>query len=129
MDLNFLAEADVVTLKLEQARRQFELAKAEVEAAKRAHEELMNRADEHGIPKAKLKKLTEERLQLLMETGLFEKSEVAPTRDARPKKAKTPKVETSENSTVEARDSEGTEGAAELLSSAAEDVEAEFAAH
>ena len=124
MDLMFLAEADALTLKLEKARWTFEMARQELESLKRAHDELMSRAEEHGIPKAKLKKLTEERVQLLVETGLLEKAE-APTREAKPKKAKTAKAP----SVTEADTSEESESEfpSEFGESSAGDRERDFA--
>lgn len=73
MDLDFLAKADRVTLNLELAKKAIETAKAEFENAKRAYDELFSQAEAHGIPKAKLKKLTEERVQALLESGVIQK--------------------------------------------------------
>ena len=71
MDLTFLSEADNVTLKLELAKRALEVAKAELEQAKQAYDEMVAQADAHGIPKAKLKKLTDDRVQALFESGIL----------------------------------------------------------
>lgn len=72
MDLSFLAKADQAALQLEIARSAFEQAKAQLEFAKQAFEELLPLAEEHGIPRAKLKKLTEDRVRGLMESGVLE---------------------------------------------------------
>ena len=71
MDLTFLAQADSVTLKLELAKLAVETAKAELESAKEAHDELFAQAESHGIPRAKLKKITEDRVQALLESGMI----------------------------------------------------------
>ena len=65
MDLTFLSQADGVTLKLELAKAALETAKNNFETAKQAYDELLAQADGHGIPKAKLKKLTEDRMLAL----------------------------------------------------------------
>jgi multidrug resistance efflux pump len=70
MDLNFLSQADNVALKYELAKAALETAKNNLEAAKQAYDDLLAQADTHGIPKAKLKKLTEDRVQALLESGL-----------------------------------------------------------
>lgn len=92
MDLEFLSQADAVALNLEKAKRALELAKADLETAKQEYDELFSRADEHGIPKAKLKKLTEDRVLALIEagmTGLETKQTTAPViKTDRPKKTK-----------------------------------------
>lgn len=89
MDLTFLAQADQVTLKLELAKSALEVAKTAFEQAKQAYEDLLNQADTHGIPKAKLKKLTEDRVQALFENGLVN----ATRAESKPaeKKARKPK--------------------------------------
>jgi len=106
MDLNFLSQADNVALKLELAKAALETAKGQLEAAKQAYEDLLSQADNHGIPKAKLKKLTEDRVQALLESGLVPavkaESGGKSTEGKRSKRA--PKVEaTSESSASEAR--------------------------
>lgn len=70
MDLTFLAQADQATLKLELARHALEAAKGAFESAKLEYDDLLAQSDTHGFPRAKLKKLTEERWQGLMESGL-----------------------------------------------------------
>ncbi len=71
MDLEFLSQADQVTLKLEVAKRALETAKTELENAKRAYDELFAQAEHHGFAKAKLKKVTEERIQSLIDSGMI----------------------------------------------------------
>ncbi|PWU12244.1 MAG: hypothetical protein C5B49_16570 [Bdellovibrio sp.] len=71
MDLAFLSQADSATVKLELAKTALETAKNNLETAKQAYEELLAQADAHGIPKAKLKKLMEDRVQPLFESGIL----------------------------------------------------------
>ena len=101
MDLAFLSQADSVTLKLELAKVALEAAKNNLEAAKQAHDELLAQSDSHGIPKAKLKKLTEDRVQSIFESGILttmghgetHKSVVEVKRDRLRKTAKKPEDE------------------------------------
>jgi len=93
MDLTFLNQADSATLQLEQARRALESAKLELDSAKKNYDEVLAQADEHGIPKAKLKKLAEDRVAQLIESGLFEGAP-AP-RTAAPAKPKVKKAKAS----------------------------------
>lgn len=72
MDFTFLSQADEATLRLEMAKRAIEIAKAEFEQAKLRYEETLAQAEEHGLTKAKLKKLTEERVNALFETGMVD---------------------------------------------------------
>ncbi|MGE3680651.1 MAG: hypothetical protein AB7G93_02920 [Bdellovibrionales bacterium] len=98
MDLNFLALADATTLEMEKAKRALEAAKAAFETAKQNYEDMLAKSDEVGIPKGKLKKLTEDRIQMLFESGLvgsgFNEQRsppkaTAPRKSAKPKKGKT----------------------------------------
>jgi hypothetical protein len=89
MDFEFLAQADAATIKLEKAKRALEAAKAELELSKKAYDEMLAQADEKGIPKAKLKKLTEDRIHLLFESGLLEFTEEVTPREPKAKKART----------------------------------------
>lgn len=86
MDFTFLAHADTVTLQFEKAKRALEAAKADLELAKKAYDEMLAQADKRGLPKAKLKKLTEDRVAALFEAGLLDFRE-----DASPKVAKVAK--------------------------------------
>jgi hypothetical protein len=96
MDLSFLSQADHVSLKLELAKRAFEEAKINLEFAKEAYDSLLTQADEQGIPKAKLKKLTEDRVQALLESGILAslgqgegvKAAMEPKRERAPKNAR-----------------------------------------
>jgi hypothetical protein len=89
MDFSFLAEADSVVLKLERAKRALETAKAELDTAKKDYDDLLSRSDELGIPRSKLRKLAEDRVQLLFESGLLDFTAVsAPNREAKPRKPK-----------------------------------------
>jgi hypothetical protein len=90
MDFAFLSQADHVTLQLELARAALEVARAHFETAKAAHEELLAQAESRGIPRAKLKKLAEDRVQGLLEAGLVERAstELLPRKERAPRKAK-----------------------------------------
>lgn len=90
MDLTFLAQADQATLKLELAKSALEAAKTAFDQAKQAYDDLLNQADTHGIPRPKLKKLTEDRVQALFENGLISaaRAEAKPAEPRRPRKPK-----------------------------------------
>jgi hypothetical protein len=68
LDFDFLKNADEITLRLEKAKKALENAKIELENSKIAYEELFSQADKHGFNKAKLKKLTEDRVHALMDS-------------------------------------------------------------
>lgn len=97
MNLRFLAQADAVTLELETAKHNLELAKLAFETTRKSYDEMLSQADDEGIPKAKLKKITEERIQSLRESGMLE---LAPAKtsmkEAKPKKAKVKAVKDDE---------------------------------
>lgn len=76
--MKLIQEADVASIDFEKARAQVEAAKLSLETAKEqqdqaraALDEIVNRADEYGVPRAKVKKLIEERTQMLMASGLI----------------------------------------------------------
>jgi len=92
MDFSFLAQADHVTLQFEKAKRALETAKADLDLAKKAYDELLAQADERGIPKAKLKKLTEDRVAALFDAGLLDFREEPTPKAAKVSKPKAPKV-------------------------------------
>lgn len=71
MDLTLLSQADAATLKLELAKLALETAKAQLEEAKQGFEALLTQADERGVPRAKLKKLAEDRVQALFDSGIL----------------------------------------------------------
>ena len=88
MDINFLSQADSVALKYELAKAALETAKANLEQAKLAYDELLAQADEHGFTKAKLKKLTEDRVLALFENGMLAGTTFAPeAKRERPRKS------------------------------------------
>lgn len=104
--MKLIQEADVAAVEFEKARAQVEGAKLALENAKEQHDqarntldEIVSRADEYGVPRAKIKKLIEERTQALMASGLIPTTEsrasAAPKPPKAPKKAK-PVVESSE---------------------------------
>lgn len=117
MDLDFLAQADRVTLNLEMAKKAIEGAKADFEAAKRAYDELFSQAEAHGIPKAKLKKLTEERVQALLESGVLNRERSANSEIKKEKTAKKKSKSTARETVMEMASKEDS----------AEEVEAEAA--
>lgn len=110
MDLEFLARADSATLKLELAKQAIESAKSEFEACKKAYDEVMAQAEEHGIPKAKLKKLTEERIQALFDSGMVSRTSASSEPVAKKKtKPKAKKVIEDHSETADGDDIEFTE--------------------
>lgn len=126
MDMDFLAQADRVTLNLELAKRAIETAKAEFENAKRAYDELFAQAESHGMPKAKLKKLTEERVQALLESGILQRERGATVDSSRREKTPRKKAK-SETQRSEANPSTDEDGFTEtdFLESSADDSAAE----
>ena len=70
INFDFLKMADEAALQVEQAKMALEKAKSELDHSKNYYEEIFSQCEENGIPKAKLKKLLEERLQTLIESGL-----------------------------------------------------------
>ena len=100
MDFTFLAEADDKAVQLERAKRGLEAAKAALENAKLDYDALLAKAEDLGIPRAKLRKITEDRIQSLSDSGMLAfgpggansatpKSAAKPA--AKPRKAKAPK--------------------------------------
>lgn len=79
MDFQFVVQADQAAFELERAKRALEAAKANLDSAKQAYDEIMSRAEEHGIPRARLKKLVDERVQALMEGGLADVAQAKPS--------------------------------------------------
>lgn len=92
LDFEFLSQADEVTLKLEKAKRALDLAKQELESAKQDYEQLFSQAEEHGFQRARLKKMTEERAQAILEFI------ATPAKTDKPKKAKKKEVVHSDHS-------------------------------
>ena len=98
--LRLIHETDLASIEMERAKDAVEAAKAALEVAKEKYEgarsqyeQTVAQADEIGIPRAKLKKLIEERTNSLMSSGLLgtagdEKSK-APRSAKAPKKSKT----------------------------------------
>ena len=97
VDFDFLKQADTVTLNLEKAKRAIEIAKQELEQAKIAYDETFSQAEEHGIPKAKLRKLTEDRVQAMIESGLLDMGgEKSPQQIVKAEKVKKTKKKSSQ---------------------------------
>jgi hypothetical protein len=72
MDLSFLSQAEAVMLEMEKAKRNLETAKTNFENAKKNYDEFLAKADDFGVPKAKLKKLIEDRIAMLFESGIID---------------------------------------------------------
>ena len=75
MDLTFLPRLDSATLKFELAKRALESAKTELENAKQAYDDVLAQAESHGLPKAKAKKLADDRVQALFDSGILSAAE------------------------------------------------------
>lgn len=99
MDLDFLSQADNANLKLELAKMALETAKANLEAAKQTYEDVLAKADDHGIPRAKLKKLAEDRVQALIDSGLVNANarNDGARAEAKKERPKKPKAEAKES--------------------------------
>ena len=87
--MKLLQAADVAAIDFEKARNQVEIAKQTLDSAKTsfdearlALDEVIARADDLGIPRVKVRKLVEERTQLIVASGLIGNSE---PRTAQPK--------------------------------------------
>lgn len=70
MDFSFITQADQAAFELERAKRALDLAKSNLETAKQTYDAIMAQAENNGIPRARLKKLVDERVQALLEGGL-----------------------------------------------------------
>lgn len=98
--MKLIQEADVASIEFEKARAQVEAAKLSLETAKDQQEqarvaldEIVNRADEFGVPRAKVKKLIEERTQSLMASGLIPTTaEIRASAGVKPRAAKKVKI-------------------------------------
>jgi hypothetical protein len=98
MDFNLLLQADQAAFELEKARRALDTAKTNLDSAKQNYDEIMGRAEESGMSKAKLKKLVEERVGAIFESGFAEngggaKATVRPERPKRSKKTDVTELE------------------------------------
>lgn len=127
--IQLIQEADAASVQMEQARQNvetakaaFEAAKAQVDEAKTNFDAVVARADDLGVPRAKLRKLIEERSAVLMASGLMGQATPSAPRVAkppRPKRTKTEKEEVDEDDTAttshrEAHDSGANELSADL---------------
>jgi len=105
MDLSFLSQAESVMLEMEKAKRNLETAKTNFDNAKRDYDELLSKADEVGVPKAKLKKLLEDRIAMLFDSGILDfldgQSEAVAAK--KPRKPKRPKAEAPEEVSEEVK--------------------------
>src|SRR3546814_18449761 len=74
-----VAEADAAALAVEAAKSELEIARQAADAAKQvldstkgAYDDVLSKADDAGVPKAKLRTLVDERLRALIDAGLGE---------------------------------------------------------
>lgn len=110
-----IQDADLAHLEMENARAAVEAAKAQLEAAKDtlesskfAFDQVIARADELGVPRAKLRKLVEERAAVLMASGLVSTPvNASATRTPKPPKAAKKKKPVDETNEFEAGDQMG----------------------
>lgn len=112
--INLIQEADLLMLdwensktELESAKLQLELAKEKLDSSRQKFESVVSQADQFGIPRAKLRKLVEERSQSLVASGLFSTpANAAPTKSSSPKPPKAVKKSkaVSENQVIEDKD-------------------------
>lgn len=132
--IHFLAEADAAALGLERARRDLEAAKQSLDVAKQAYDVVIAKADDLGLPRAKLKRLTEERLAALIDTGLANFAPTAETssrsNEVKPAKPKKPaRTKASDDSLAEDADASDLKARIDQESAnEAEAFEAEFSA-
>src|SRR3546814_9672369 len=87
-----VAEADAAALAVEEAKSELEIARQAADAAKQvldstkgAYDDVLSQADDAGVPKAKLRKLVDERLRALIDVGLVE---MAASTKEKPKRGK-----------------------------------------
>jgi multidrug resistance efflux pump len=99
--VQLIQDADFAHIEMENARSAVEAAKAQLEAAKEnfesskfAFDQVIARADEVGVPRAKLRKLVEERAAVLAASGLIS-TPVNPSANRTPKPPKPPKKKAS----------------------------------
>jgi hypothetical protein len=115
-----LQEGDATGLEMQKALEALDLAKSSVEQAKERYEltknyfeQVIARADEAGIPRAKFKKLVEERIAGLWNSGLIEIGTEKQPKAAKPARpAKKNKTATLEESAEPAPDDMGDEALA-----------------
>lgn len=112
--MKLIQDADMAAVDLEKARTQVEVAKQNLESAKDSHDqarsfldEILAQADEIGVPRAKIKKLIEERTQALMASGLIPTAiESRPPIPKTPRAPKKSKMAVAENEMEHAVESE-----------------------
>lgn len=76
--MHLIQQADSAAVEMERARIALEVAKQGLESAKEGFEQkrsafelLMSQADEHGFPRAKIRKIIEDRTATLVASGLI----------------------------------------------------------
>lgn len=70
--LECLAKIDLAAVQFEKAKREIENAKINFERAKQGYEEVLTQAESLGLSKAKLKRVAEDRVTALLESGLLD---------------------------------------------------------
>lgn len=94
--LEYLAKVDFAAVQFEKAKREIESAKMNFEKSKQAYEEVLTQAEALGMSKAKLKRVAEDRVIALLESGLIDmgKESVPVKKAATKKKDRTVDTET-----------------------------------
>ncbi|MGZ3781252.1 MAG: hypothetical protein ACXVCY_11435 [Pseudobdellovibrionaceae bacterium] len=70
--LEYLAKVDFAAVQFEKAKREMENAKLSFERSKQAYDEALAQAEALGLSKAKLKRVAEDRVASLIESGLID---------------------------------------------------------
>jgi hypothetical protein len=70
--LEYLAKVDLAAVQFERAKREMEVAKMNFDRSKQTYEEVLTQAEALGLSKAKLKRVAEERVAALLESGLID---------------------------------------------------------
>jgi hypothetical protein len=116
--IKLLQEGDATGLEMQKAQEALELAKHAVEQAKERLElskgffdQVLSRAEEAGIPRAKFKKLVEERVAGLWNSGLIAQAEAGPLKTV---KAARPAKKVKESASGDAGE-RGTDNSADMM--------------
>jgi hypothetical protein len=89
VDAAFLA-VEKARLAIEAAKAALETAKQDADAARLRFEDSLSKAEEAGLPRAKLRKVAEERVNALLNSGLLKEDSVILEKPA-PKAARAPR--------------------------------------
>lgn len=108
--LEYLAKVDFAAVQFERAKREMEAAKMNFEKTKLAYDEILTQAESMGLSKPKLKRVAEERIVSLLESGLIDmgKEIVKKSADAKAEKvAKSKKKNRAADSDESSREFDG----------------------